>query len=154
MATEIWADYNMTIAEAKTHTNAWGATDIEPILGVVIDPQQRRRRLSQHKVDKYSANIDDVIALAESTKGNLVPKKDMQQILGRLLFAAKAGIPAMRGDFHLILSKLSGHWSRIHLKLGSEARDILRHMQWRLLHTNGCALTAYRARPGEDGARV
>ena len=96
VATEIWADYNMTIAEAKTHTNAWGATDIEPILGVVIDPQQRRWRLSQHKVDKYSANIDDVIALAESTKGNLVPKKDMQQILGRLLFVAKAGIPDAR----------------------------------------------------------
>ena len=40
------------------------------------------------------------------------------------------------------------------LKLGTEARSILRHMQWRLHHENGCALTAYRARPGEDDATV
>jgi hypothetical protein len=154
VATNMWAQYNMTIEESKTHVLKWGAPVTEAILGVIIDPANRERRLSPAKVAKYTANIDAIVALADSTRKRLVPKTDMQQILGRCIFAMQAGLPALRGDIQVLLSRLSGRWSRQFLCLGREAADMLRHIRWRLLHENGCALTPYRARPGEDGAVV
>ena len=102
-------------------------------------PIDRERRLSPAKVAKYTANIDAIVALADSTRKRLVPKTDMQQILGRCIFAMQAGIPALRGDIQILLSQLSGRWSRQFLCLGREAADMLRHIWWRLLHENGCA---------------
>jgi hypothetical protein len=154
VATEVWAKYAMTVEHSKTMCTEFGDDTEAPVLGVIIDAARRQRRLPKSKVDKYSGNVDAVIAAAEAHPQNLVEKTAIQQILGRLLFGLKAGIPTMRGDFMILLSHLSGRWSRKWLKLGTEARSILRHMQWRLHHENGCALTAYRARPGEDDATV
>ena len=154
VATETWAKYTLLVEHSKTTCTEFGDDTEAPVLGVIIDAARRQRRLPQSKVQKYSDNVDAVIAAAEAHPQNLVEKTAIQQVLGRLLFGLKAGIPTMRGDFMELLSHLSGRWSRMWLKLGTEARSILRHMQWRLHHENGCALTAYRARPGEDDATV
>ena len=86
---------------------------------------RRQRRLPKSKVKKYSDNVDAIIAVVEAHPHNLVEKTAIQQVLGRLLFGLKVGIPTMRGDFMELLSHLSGHWSRMWLKLGTKARSIL-----------------------------
>ena len=154
VAVETWAKYKMDLSKDKTKRIPYGSEVVDPVLGVIVDVKRRQRRLPEPKQRRYSQNVDEIIELAESTQRNLVPKVDMQQVLGRLLFAMQAGIPTMWGDFVVLLAKLATNWSTTFLRLHPEAVDTLRHMQWRLQHENGTSLTPYQARPGRDGRPV
>ena len=151
---DTWAEYGLDISADKTRRVEFGSDVQDPVLGVIIDIKARQRRLPDTKVKKYSEGVDDIIKVAGATRRRLVPKKQMQQVLGRLLFAMRAGVPTMWKDFLALLSMLASNWSDTYLRLHNEASDLLKHMQWRLNHENGTHLTPYTLRPGADGRPV
>jgi len=156
VAQQVWARYRMRLSDEKTEIMHWGAADMPPILGREVSVAERMKRLSREKQQQYGANIDEIIAAAEAADNpkNLVTKEAMQQLLGRLLFGMMSGIPTMWPDFLVLLACLATNWSPRLLRLHAEARDILRHMQWRLHHENGTASTPYTLRPLQDGLPV
>lgn len=102
-------------------------------------------------MEKYAQNIDDVLAEASARTKSFVSKTCMQQLLGRLLFAMRAGIPAMWRDFVGLLAILSQAWSENFVTLTPAAIAILTDMRRRLFQENGTPLWSYSPRPQEDG---
>jgi hypothetical protein len=150
-AKAVWAEFKMDLAHDKTQVSRFGDGTEAVILGVAFDVAQRQRRLPAAKQQKYSDNVDAVLAAAAEHPNQLVTKLSVQQVLGRLLFAMAAAVPRMWTKFLRMLASISSDWSDFHMvKLHAEAQQHLRDMRHMLWHHNGTWLTPYRLRPHTD----
>jgi hypothetical protein len=150
----VWKKYNYQISEAKSAVNYYDNDHWDAILGRILHTRRRQIILPEAKVKRYSKNVDDVLAAAEAHRSHLVDKTAAQQLFGRLLFACDAGVPSIWRDFIALMSCVCSSWSSHWIQLGQEARDILKHIQWKLHFQNGVAFTGYTPRPLEDGRPV
>ena len=150
----VWDRYHKEMSPEKEALNMHDEADPEPIIGNIVSMADRERRLPPAKQLQYAAALDAVLAAATAHGKDMVPKKLVDSLMGRLVNAALCGCATLWPDFLGLVSSLAPSWSAHHVQVHQRARAILQQIRWKLMHENGCAFTPFEAKPTRDSFPV
>jgi len=146
---DTWAEFKWDIALPKAAMCYWKARTFEPTVGFEVRPHQRSVWLPDRKVAKYSADIDELLRLAEEHPDSLMPKDKVVTLMGRLASAA-GPIPTIWRYFGGILSVVASQHFELWVMSSKILSVLLQGARHELQHQTGQPLTTYRLRPGAD----
>jgi hypothetical protein len=149
-----WDEFNIDISVEKSKFNPWETEIFEAATGVEIRARLRRVTLPPEKVDKYTLEIEQMVAAAEASAQSLAPRPLVERIIGRAVHACEP-IPMLWTILISLITHMAAQASfRNYIKLHAEMRQLLMEMVHLMRHRNGRPLTPYRPRPGCDSFPV
>ena len=86
---EFWQEFNIEFSLEKSKFNRWEAEIFEAAVGVEIQARRRMVTLPPEKVQKYSAEIRDMLKVVSDSRQSLAPRPVVERIVGRAVHACE-----------------------------------------------------------------